>query len=303
VSGAAGQKAAATVFDFPASWSIVPQDYVGPFRLLNLVRTGKTCEIWEVINDLKGERLAIKLLSGDATRDKQEVAFVKHESEVGKGLSHPNLIKIYDFGRDHDNVYLSMELFAAPNLKQRINQGIELLAPQVQECIRGCAEGLAYFHSQGWIHRDIKPDNVLMNNAGEVKLIDFALAVRRKTGLARLFAGKSKIQGTRSYMSPEQIRGQVLDERADIYSFGCMVYELVGGKPPYTGTSTNDLLNKHLRAAIPPLQASNRNVTDSFAQLVRKTLAKDPAERPQTMNDFLAEMRVAGLFKVPPAAV
>ncbi len=281
----------------------MPQDYVGPFRLLNLIRAGKSCEVWEVINDINGQRLAIKLLSGEAARNRDEVAFLKHECEVGKGLDHPQVIKIYDFGRDHENVYLSMELFAAPNLKQLINQGLEALAPRVEECIRQSAEGLAYFHSQGWIHRDVKPDNFLMNVENQVKLIDFALAARKKSALARLFSGKAKIQGTRSYMSPEQIRGQALDERADIYSFACMAYELVGGKPPYTGTSTNDLLTKHLRSPIPPLQAANRNASDAFAQLLRRALAKKPEDRPQSMAAFINELRAATVFKTPPAPV
>ncbi len=279
------------------------QDYVGPFRLLNKIREGKTCEVWEVMNDLTRGRLAIKLLAGEAAKNREEVGFLKHEHQVGQKLDHPQVIKIYEFGTDHESVYLAMELFAAPNLKQWIHQGVEALAPVASECIHKAAEGLSYFHSQGWIHRDIKPDNFLMKPSGDVKLIDFALAVRPKRGLARMLARKSKIQGTRSYMSPEQIRGQHLDERADIYSFGCMIYELVGGKPPYTGNSTNDLLTKHLRAAIPPLQGANRNVSDDFAQLVRKTLAKTPAERPASMAEFLQEFRAMQVFKVPPAVV
>jgi eukaryotic-like serine/threonine-protein kinase len=279
------------------------QDYVGPYRLLNLVRAGKSCEVWEVINDSNRERLAIKLLSGDAAKNRDEVAFLKHESQVGKGLIHPHVIKIYEFNSDRDAYYLAMELFAAPNVKQLINQGVEAIAPLTEGFIHKAAEGLSYLHTQGWIHRDVKPDNYLMKLDGDVKLIDFALAVRRKGGLARLFTGKSKIQGTRSYMSPEQIRGQPLDERADIYSFGCMIYEMLGGKPPYTGSSTNDLLNKHLRSPIPPLQAYNRNVTEDFCQLVRRTLAKKPEERPRSMADFLGEMRSLQVFKVPPAAI
>jgi serine/threonine protein kinase len=282
---------------------VSPQEYVGPFRLLNLIRSGKSCEVWEVMNDSKGERLAIKLLAGDAVRDREELAFMKHEWQVGRPLDHPDVIKIYDYSAERDCVYVSMELFQSPNLKQLINQGVEALAPLARSFILHAAEGLSYFHSQGWIHRDVKPDNFLMNARGDVKLIDFALAVRRKTGLARLFAGKTKIQGTRSYMSPEQIRGQPLDERADIYSFGCMVHELLGGKPPYTGNTTNDLLNKHLRSPIPPLQASNRNITDNYAQLVRRMLSKKPADRPQTMADFLTEARSLEVFKVPPRPV
>ncbi len=255
------------------------------------------------MNDLKGERLALKLLTGDEAKNRDEIAFLKHERQVGRDMDHPQIIKIYDFGTDQGCVYLSMELFAAPNLKQWIHQGVDNLAPLASGCIRKAGEGLAHFHSKGWIHRDIKPDNFLMNAAGDVKLIDFALATRRKGGLARLFGFKSKIQGTRSYMSPEQIRGLPVDERADIYSFGCMVFELLGGKPPYTGTSTNELLTKHLRAPIPPIQAANRNVTDDFAQLLRRTLAKKPEDRPASMNDFLSELRGAQIFRIAPATV
>ncbi len=279
------------------------QEYVGSYRLLNLIRAGKTCEVWEVINESSGQRLAIKLLRGEAARNREDVAFLKHESQVGKGLDHPCVIKVYNAGSERDCAYLAMELFPALNLKQLINQGIENLAPVASDIIQKAAQGLGYFHSQGWIHRDIKPDNFLAKPGGGVKLIDFALATRKKGALARLFGGKSKVQGTRSYMSPEQIRGQPVDERSDIYSFVCMVHELLGGKPPYTGTSTNDLLNKHLRAAVPPLQASNNNVSDSFAQLVRRTLSKKPEERPASLDDFLSEMHTMQLFKVRPTAV
>lgn len=197
-----------------------------------MIRAGKTCEVWEVMNDLNRQRLAIKLLAGENSKSKEEVAFLKHEHQVGRGLDHPHVIKTYDFGSDRDFVYMSMELFPSPNVKQLINLGIEPLAPLAATFIEKAGEGLAYLHSQGWIHRDVKPDNFLMKPDGDVRLIDFALAVRKKGGLARLFAGKSKVQGTRSYMSPEQIRGQTLHERADLYSFACMVYELLGGKPP-----------------------------------------------------------------------
>jgi serine/threonine protein kinase len=252
---------------------------------------------------VRGQRLAIKLLAGEHARNREEVAFLKHEYQVGRGLDHPNTIKIYQFGTDEDAVYLAMELFAAPNVKQLLLQGLDALQPFVPEFLRQGGEGLAYLHSQGWIHRDIKPDNFLMKPGGEVKLIDFALAAKKKGGLARLFAGKTKVQGTRSYMSPEQIRGQPLDQRADVYSFGCMIYELLGGKPPYTGSTTNELLNKHLRAPIPPLQASNKNISDDFAQLAKHMIAKKPEERPDSMADFLAELRAVKVFKNPPAAV
>jgi eukaryotic-like serine/threonine-protein kinase len=274
------------------------QEYLGPYRLLNLLRTGKTCQVWEAMNDLKGGRFALKVLLAEYRHNRDEVALLQHEHHVGCKLKHPRVITIYEYGIDHDNVYLGMELYQAPNIKQVINQGVEVLAPILGKVIEQAAEGLAYFHSQGWVHRDIKPDNYLMNPAGEVKLIDFALAQPLRGGfLSRLMPRSKKIQGTRSYMSPEQIRSQRLDERADIYSFGCMAHELVGGKPPFTGPSTNDLLNKHLSAGPPPLQASNRNVTDAFAQLVRRMLSKNPKDRPATMDVVLRELRGMSVLK------
>jgi serine/threonine protein kinase len=197
-----------------------------------------------------------------------------------------------------------MELFPAPNLKQHIQGNFDVLAPLVRNCIVQAAEGLAYFHTQGWIHRDIKPDNFLMSLDGDVKLIDFALAARHRTGFRRLlpsFAFNRKIQGTRSYMSPEQIRGKRLDQRADVYSFGCMMYELLCGKVPFTGNSTADLLNKHLRLAPPSVQAINRDVSDSAAQLLRRLLAKQPKDRPRDMTEFLREFHAIEVFKNPPA--
>ena len=280
---------------------MAPREYLGTYRLISEIRAGKTCVVYDVANDTTGERLAIKLLAGEAARNREEVGYLKHEYEVGRALEHPHVIRIMALGRERDAIYLVMELFPVPNMKQRILQGVDALAPLASQCIHQAAEGLAYFHAQGWIHRDIKPDNFLVSNAGEVKLIDFALAVRKKGGLARLFSGKSKIQGTRSYMSPEQIRGQSLDARADIYSFGCTVFELLTGKPPFTGISTNDLLTKHLRSPAPPLQAGNRNVTDEFASLMRAMLAKKPEDRPASMDDVLGELRMRPVFKVPPA--
>ncbi len=256
------------------------------------------------MNDLISQRLAMKLLLPEYRDNREESGYLRHEFQVGCKLDHPRVIRMVQYGTDHGDFYLAMELFAAPNIKQHIHQGVDQIAPIVNKVIQQAAEGLAYFHAQGWVHRDIKPDNFLMDPSGEVKLIDFALARRQASGLARLFGGRSgKIQGTRSYMSPEQIRGKALDQRADIYSFGCMLHELVGGKVPFTGNSTNDLLMKHLRSAPPPLQASNRNVTDDFANLVKRLIAKDPKARPATLDEFLTEFRGLKIFKQPPQPV
>jgi eukaryotic-like serine/threonine-protein kinase len=279
--------------------SHVSQEYVGRYRLLNQLRHGKTCQVWEVMKDLTGERMAIKLLLGEYRNNRQEVGFMRHEFEVGSKLHHPRVITIYEFGTDRENIYLAMELFSAPNIKQIVQQDFASIAPLAHRCITQAAEGLGYFHEQGWIHRDVKPDNFLMKPNGEVKLIDFALAIRRRGGLMKLFARTAKIQGTRSYMSPEQIRGQSLDERADLYSLGCMVYELVSGKLPFTGSTTPELLNKHLSTPAPSVQAINRDVSDELALLLKRMLAKKPDVRPRNCEEFLKEFRHIPVFKEP----
>jgi serine/threonine-protein kinase len=284
--------------DCQVAVSHVSHDYVGRYRLLNLLRSGKTCQVWEVIDDVAGERLAIKLLLSDFRRNREEVGYMRHEFEVGNKLHHPRVITIRDFGVNRDNVYLAMELFPAPNIKQVIQQHFDTIAPLAHRSITQAAEGLAYFHEQGWIHRDIKPDNFLMKPTGEVKLIDFALAQRRRGGFLRFFSRTStKIKGTRSYMAPEQIRGQSLDERADIYSLGCTIFELLAGKPPFTGGTTAELLNKHLKAAPPSLQSVTRNASDGITQLLKRMMAKLPKARPRDCNEFLQEFRSIEVFK------
>lgn len=276
------------------------QDYIGPYRLLNLIMTGQTSQVWEAMDDRSQSRVALKMLLSDWNRDREHIAYLKHEHAVGRGLDHPRVVRMLDLGNFKGTVYVTMEYFPYPNLKQSLNQGVETIAPDLTEIITQAAEGLAYFNEKGWVHRDVKPDNFLLKPEPDVRLIDFALAQRTVGAIGKFFARKTKIQGTRSYMSPEQIRGKPLDVRADIYSFGCMAYELVAGKTPFTGVSSNELLNKHLRAPPPSLESNDPNVKTEFADLIRRTMAKSPDRRPASMREFLTEYRGIGIFRSPP---
>ena len=131
-------------------------------------------------------------------------------------------------------------------------------------------------------------------------MIDFNLSQKIKKGIAKLLGGKSKVQGTYSYMSPEQIRGLPLDERADIYSFGCMVYEMLTGKLPFTANNSNELLNKHLKAKPANLSVINKNIQPEFADLVHRMLAKNPTDRPETLKEFMVELKRGRCFQVKP---
>lgn len=274
------------------------QENLGPYRLLNLVMTGQTSQVWEVLHESTRERYALKMLLVDH-RDREQLSFLKNEYLVGKSLSHPRIIKFHELGTDRKISYVIMEFFPHPNLKQLIRRDLAKLAHHTQKIIEQSAESLAYMHEKGWIHRDVKPENYLVDPHGEVRLIDFALSEKRRSGLAKLF-GSKKVQGTRSYMSPEQIRGEALDFRSDIYSFGCSLFELATGKLPFTGTDSNDLLRKHLNNPPPSLEAANPNVTPEFAQLVKRLLAKRPQDRPESLTTFLRELKSTRIFKVTP---
>ena len=280
------------------------RDFLGPYRLARLIRVGSSCSVWEAIKSGESERYALKVLRSDQIGNKSEEGYLKHEFNVSRSFKHPRVIKIYELRNDAQVPYLVLELFSEHNMKQALRQGHERLAFYAKTIIEQAAEALYHVNSKGWIHCDIKPDNILVSNSGEVKLIDFTIARKIKTGLGKLFSfGGGTVQGTRSYMSPEQIRNKVLDQRSDVYSFACVMFELLSGRPPYTASTPNELLEKHIKAAIPSLQVYNSNVSDEVTQLIRTAMSKSPDARPDSMWELLREFRQYRLFKKAPKKV
>jgi serine/threonine protein kinase len=278
--------------------------YLGSYRLLNVVNTGQTSQVWQAYHDGMQQFVAVKTLLEKYRKDREQLTALKREYTVGTAVADTRIIRIYEYAVDRGAPFLAMEWFPAPNLKFRIHQGVEAIAHLVPTIALEVTEALVSFSKAGWIHRDVKPENFLVADDGDIKLIDFSLAQRKPGFLAKFFGGRTKVQGTRSYMSPEQILGKPLDERADLYSLACTLFELIGGKPPFTGTSSNDLLTKHLRASPPPLEAANRNVTPEFAQLIRRAMAKKPAARFKSIEEFYDELRRTRIFRrtpTPPA--
>ncbi|QDV65482.1 serine/threonine-protein kinase [Crateriforma conspicua] len=277
------------------------RDFLGPYRLARLIRAGSTSEVWEAIEEHDHKRYALKILKRSMRENKGEIAALKHEFNVAKDLSSDRIVKMYEHRVENGVPFLVMELFSELNMKQALRRGPESLAFMLDKIIMQAAEGLYYMHTKNWIHRDIKPDNYLVSREGVTKLIDFTIAEQKKSGIGKLFhRSGGTVQGTRSYMSPEQIRGKICDERSDVYSFGCVLYEAVTGKPPYTGQTPNDLLSKHLNASIPSAVAQNNNVTKEFAELVKKMMAKKPDLRPESMWEFLKIFRSLQIFKKRP---
>ena len=276
------------------------RDFFGPYRLARLIRSGSVSEVWEAIEENSNDRFALKILKRSSANDRTEIAMLKHEYNVGTSMSSPRIIKILDYMVANDRPFLVLELFSELNIKQALRRGPESLAFLLDKIIEQAGEGLYYMHTKGWLHLDVKPDNFLVSREGETKLIDFTITEKKKTGLSKMFHKTKVARGTRSYMAPEQIRRKVCDERTDIYAFGCVLYELCTAKPPYTGDTPNDLLNKHLTASVPSPIVHNDNITTEFAGLIKRMMAKSPNDRPESMWEFLKEIRTIELFRKRP---
>jgi serine/threonine-protein kinase len=175
----------------------------------------------------------------------------------------------------------------------------QFLIDKGKDIFRQVATGLAYMNASGYVHCDIKPDNILVNSLGQAKIIDFAISKPVKKGFfAKLFHRPGKPQGTPSYMSPEQINDELLDGRADVYCYGAMLYEIVTGRPPFRGANTNELLKKHLVEKPPPPQSHNPDLTDDFSNYVLKLLAKKKDERPRNFHEVLMTLKDLRVYKV-----
>lgn len=277
-------------------------EILGNYRMYHLIRAGALYEIWAVRPVSGTDIFAVKWLPADSPKfSRQGVAELKHEYNVGKMLVHPGVIKTHEYGNCSNGAYLVMEFFKTPNLKQQITADLKALQWRLKELLTNAAAGLSYMHEQGWVHRDIKADNYLASETNEVRLIDFTIAAKKTGGLAKMFGSKTKVQGTYSFMAPEQIRGQGVDPRDDIYSFGCMIYELLTGKAPFTANTPNELLQKHLKARPPSLTVADSNIHPDFANYVTGMLAKKRESRPDSMKEIMMKIRTEPIFYVPPS--
>ena len=272
------------------------RNFIGPYQLVRLIRSGNTTQVWEALEMGKKDRVALKILREEHRNNKLWIADLKHEASVGAKLDHKNVIKIFGFHDEHGLPLLAMQLFNARNLKIEMRENPDFIAANAKEIIQRCIAGLQHLHEKGWIHCDVKPDNFLLDDQAHVKLIDFSIAEKAKKGLGGLLAKTKTIRGTRSYMAPEQIRRQKLDVRADIYGFGCVLFEILAGRTPYTAPNPDDLLNKHLKSPVPSLEAIS-GASKEFASLVSRMIAKKPNDRPETMRQVGLEISRMQIYK------
>ncbi len=277
-------------------------DRIGGYRYVRTIHPGATSVVLEVVQDGTQRRFALKQLLASRAEYRDEYRAFMHEAKLGMELRHTNLIRVYELVKDPVQPYFVMELFTGHHLKMPIARPSIYPMPKrlLHRIIQQSASALAYLHDRGWVHRDVKPENILFNKSGEVRLIDYALARKISGGFLKMFEGKIPRQGTKSYMSPEQIRCESPAPSADIYSFGITCYELVCRRPPFRANSSQELLEKHLGERPLPLTTHNTLVTPEFNELVLKMISKRAADRFSNFHEFLTRFRAVRIFQDDP---
>lgn len=276
---------------------------VGDYSLISCVATGNTTQIWESKHTGTGQVVALKLLLEEALADAEAKKVLKAEAALGKKFEHPNLVKVYDLAVNKNYGYFAMEYLRAPNVKSLARNDRPALHGITKNLLLAVASGLEHMHEKGFLHRDIKPDNILATKSGDVRLIDYSLAGPPDSAVSSLLKGQRsrKIMGTRTYIAPEMIKKKPISFATDIYSLGVTVFEVLTGHPPFMGSDPNQLLIKHVRDRAPDPKDEVPNLTDEANAFVLKMLAKDPKARPQTMQEFTQELRGIDFWLEPPA--
>jgi len=255
------------------------------YLILEKIKEGSVGTVWRAVNS-KQQVFAIKQMSAKNAADSDKVKQFEKEASLTQKLAHKNIIKVYEL-LDTNPPSFVMEYFESENLKYALWNTPERIYKYEFRILRQVAEALAFIHSQDVIHKDIKPENVLVNAKQEARLIDLSLA---QTKMDRFLQFSKRVEGTPLYMAPEQIRGEKCDPRADVYSFGVMTYEILTRRPPFLGTTQQALLEKHLKEPAPSMRTWVPTLSEALDAIVLKMLAKKKEDRWADMTTVLYEL-------------
>ena len=265
-------------------------DRIGKYYVVHEVGRGSTGAVYLSHDPFYGRDVAIKLYhattNDDAEGRNARRMFLGEAKMVGK-LQHPNIVPIYDAGEEDGRRYVVTEhIHGARTLNQYCRANSLLPIDQVVSIMYKCAKALHYAHSRGVVHRDIKPSNILLTQDGDVRIVDFGIALVADSDVSRL----EGVAGSPAYMSPEQVQGFELDARSDLYSLGAVMYEMLCGQRPFRAGALGKLLRQVVQQAPETLRSVRADIPDELEPVVMKALEKDPENRYRTGNEFAAEL-------------
>jgi serine/threonine-protein kinase len=263
----------------------------GRYRVEDELGRGGMAKVFKGTDEVLGRPVAIKVLAPQLADDESFVARFRREAQAAARLNHSNLVGVYDTGEDDGIKYIVMEYVEGKTLAAYLAGGGRIMPDRAMEIAEGVCSALAVAHAAGIVHRDIKPGNIMVTPRGEVKVTDFGIARVSTTG--DTVAQTVAVLGTASYLSPEQAQGQAVDGRSDIYSLGCVLYEMLAGRPPFAGDSPVTVASKQVLETPQPPSKLNPDVSTELDAVILKTLAKNPANRYQTADELRADLERA----------
>ena len=280
-----------------------PQILAGRYEIRDLIGRGGMAEVHLGYDKRLSRIIAIKLLRSDIAGDPTFQARFRREAQSAAALNHPTIVAVYDSGEEEITApngatrsvpYIVMEYVEGHTVRELLGDGDAVPIPEAVEITTGVLDALEYSHRAGIVHRDIKPGNIMLTSTGAVKVMDFGIARAMEDSSATVTQTHAVV-GTAQYLSPEQARGEVVDARSDLYSTGCLLYELLTGQPPFTGDSAVAIAYQHVREIPKPPSALAADVPESLDRVVLKALAKARDDRYQDAahmrNELLAAAR------------
>ncbi len=268
----------------------------GRYELGELLGHGGMADVRKATDLRLGRAVAVKMLRTDLATDATFQARFRREAQSAASLNAPSVVAVYDTGEDElDGVrvpYIVMEYVEGQTLRELLREGQRLMPNRALEITAGVLGALEYSHRQGIIHRDIKPANVMLATNGDVKVMDFGIA-RAVADSGATMTQTANVLGTAQYLSPEQARGETVDARSDVYSTGCLLYELLTGRPPFQGESPVAVAYQHVRENPLPPSTLNPDIGGEADAIVMKALTKNPANRYQSAAEMRADINRA----------
>jgi serine/threonine protein kinase/tetratricopeptide (TPR) repeat protein len=281
------------------------QDRVKHYEILSRIGEGGMGVVYRVRDTRLGRTVALKMLHPQLAKDTERIRRFEREARIVSGLSHPGIATLYDFDHEGDTAFLTMELVEGPTLRELLKSG-PLETDRILKCGVQVAETLAAAHQEGVIHRDLKPENIMLAASGYYKILDFGVArfdelpqpevaSDTKSPTRTWATAAGGLVGTVAYMSPEQALGRAVDARSDIFSFGSLFYELITGKPSFSGVNTIATAQKICGDEPDPIRPLRPDIPSGLELVVNKCLAKKPSERYQAAEELAADLRILRL--------